>query len=71
MLNATADDRYILSSGAQSRKVITGGMALYTKHGSLGIGFRIRATSKWLIDDILIEADNGTMSLLHGTKMVT
>ena len=57
MLNATIDDRYILSSGSQTKKLITGGMALITKHGSLRIAFRIRDTAKWLIDDILIEAD--------------
>ena len=57
MLNASADDRYILSSGGQTKKLITGGMALITKHGSLRIAFRIRDTAKWLIDDILIEAD--------------
>ena len=47
----------ILSNRGQTKNLITGGMALATKHGSLKIIFRIRATAKWLIDDILIEAD--------------
>ena len=56
-MEVNVDERYILSSGGQTRNLITGGMALSVKYGKLVTTFRISGTAQWLIDDISIEAD--------------
>ena len=50
-------ERYVLSSGGQTRSVITGGMAMSTQDETLALTFRIRDEVIWQVTGIGIEND--------------
>ena len=56
-MEVDVNEGYILSSGGQTKNLITGGVALMVTYGKLVVVFRIRGTAQWRIDDIAIETD--------------
>ena len=53
------EPNYFISSGGQTRSVISGGMALLAKNSGLWISFRLRTgTNVWTISGITVAANN-------------
>ena len=58
-LYPTTAEKYFISSGGQTRSVITGGMALLAKATGLWIDFRLRLDAKlWSITEITAEPNS-------------
>ena len=60
VLNPGTNTRYVISSGGQTCRVISSGMAALTKYGKLYVDltFKIRSTKQhWKIDDVIVNPE--------------